>query len=123
MKEATKTIKTKKKEKKGDFFGLKQFVQLELLGQGSSGFVYLAEKKPKYRCENEPTNFAMKLQKIELKHCKDMLFEPKILMQLNECPRVIRCFFTGFRFDVMYICMEYYPYTLETFLKIPENRD
>jgi len=102
--------------------GLKQFNKVKLLGQGTSGMVFLATKKQKYRANKEPINFAIKIQKIKAAPDTDMFTEPAMLMQMSRCPRIIRCFFAGISLSsLLYICMDYCPYTLTTFLEIPKN--
>ena len=107
----------KQRGKKSDFFGLKQFKKVRLLGNGSNGFVFLARKKRKYRKDKEPKNFAIKIQKIDSTDAADTLLEPTLLMKMSACPRVIRCFFAGLsQGSNLYICMDYCPHTLLEFL-------
>ena len=81
-------------------------------------------KVQQHKKKSDPTYYAVKVIKVNNNAQLKKLTELNFYMKTNICPRIVTCHFVHFSNDLrLFICLDYYPFTLDKFLQVPENRN
>lgn len=100
------------------------FDLIKVIGKGSFATVFLGKKKPEFKQKTDPEEFAIKIVELENKSAANQFQEPVFLMKNKDCARIINCYYSFISKDSkLYICMEFCPHTLISFLEIRSNKN